>query len=172
MYHAAHAEPNDESPSGDRSRHAHAAALRLLAFRPRTVSEMTGRLTSKYGAWEAEQVVQKLQAEGLLNDAEFAQQWRESRERRKPRSRKMIAHELQQRGVSDEVIDATMEGFDSESAAYRAASKYASRQAGSDRTAFDRRVGAYLYRRSFHPEVIRKTLRRLHEELSAGDNGS
>ena len=171
MHYATSPEPHDESPSRDRSRKARAMALRLLAFRPRTVSEMTDRLASKFGDREAEEAVQKLQAEGLLDDDAFARQWRESRERRSPRSRRMMERELQQRGVSNEVIEAAMEGFDQENAAHRAAARYASRQAGSDRVAFDRRVGAYLHRRGFHAEVIRQTLRQLREELAVGDNG-
>ena len=73
-------------------------AMRLLTLRPRTVSEVQHRLGQRFDRQTVERTVTRLQAEGLLNDADFASQWRESRERRKPRSQGMIERELKQRG--------------------------------------------------------------------------
>lgn len=147
------------------------AALRLLTVRSRTVEEMRNRLGQRYGTSVVEQTVARLQSEGLLNDAEFAQQWRSSRERRKPRSRGMIERELRDRGVEDSVISETLEGYDSADAAYRAAARYTARQFHCDRTTFDRRVGTFLNRRGFEPGVIRQTIQRLREELAESDAG-
>ena len=141
------------------------AALRLLAIRPRTVDEMRQRLATRFGAAAAEKTITRLQAQGLLNDADFAQQWRNSRERRKPRSQGMIQRELRAKGVADEIISQTLEGYDSAAAAHRAAARYAARQSGVGRAVFDRRVGAFLNRRGFNGETIRQTLERLREEL-------
>ena len=151
---------------------ARSAALRLLAVRPRTIEEMRQRLGQRYGASVVEQTVARLQSEGLLNDAEFAQQWRSSRERRKPRSRGMIERELRDKGVEDSVISGTLEGYDSAGAAYRAAARYAARQSHCDRATFDRRVGSFLNRRGFEPSVIRQTLQRLREELAESEAGA
>lgn len=147
------------------------AALRLLTVRSRTVEEMRNRLGQRYGASVVEQTVARLQSEGLLNDAEFAQQWRSSRERRKPRSRRMIERELREKGVEDSVISETLEGYDSADAAYRAAARYTARQSHCDRATFDRRVGSFLNRRGFEPGVIRQTIQRLREELAESDAG-
>ena len=141
------------------------AALRLLAIRPRTVDEMRQRLSARFGAAAAEKTITRLQAQGLLNDADFAQQWRNSRERRKPRSQGMIQRELRAKGVADEIISQTLEGYDSAAAAHRSAARYAARQSGGGRAVFDRRVGAFLNRRGFNRETIRQTLDRLREEL-------
>lgn len=141
------------------------AALRLLAIRPRTVDEMRQRLSTRFGGAAAEKTISRLQAQGLLNDAAFAQQWRNSRERRKPRSQGMIQRELRAKGVADEIISRTLEGYDSAAAAHRAAARYAARQSGAGRAVFDRRVGAFLNRRGFNGEIIRQTLERLREEL-------
>ena len=148
---------------------ARGTALRLLALRPRTVAEMKQRLTGRFDAATAEQAVTRLEAEGLLNDEAYARQWRESRERRRPRSARMIAAELRHKGVPAETIAGALEDFDSQAAAYRAAAKYASRQAGKDRTTFDRRVGAFLDRRGFQPSLIHDTVRQLREELGIGE---
>ena len=161
-----------ETASRTEATQARNAALRLLTTRPRTVEELRNRLSQRHGASVVEQTVTRLQSEGLLNDAEFAQQWRSSRERRRPRSRRMIERELRDKGVDDSIISETLEGYDSAEAAYRAAARYAARQSGCDRTAFDRRVGAFLGRRGFEADVIRRTLQRLREELEEPEAGS
>ncbi len=145
---------------------ARGAALRLLSLKPRTVSEIRERLGRRFDSNSVEQVVSRLLSEGLLNDAEYAQQWRDSRERRKPRSPRLIARELNARGISGHLIENALEGYDSMDAARRAASRYAARQSASDRVTFDRRVGAFLDRRGFEPDVIRKVLQELREELN------
>ena len=153
------------------SRKADAAALRLLAIRDRTVSEMRSHLERRFGAELAERTVTKLLSQGLLNDTDFAHHWRQNREKRKPRGLTMIKQELRQRGIAEDTIEAALENFDSADAAYRAVAKYASRQTALDKLSFDRRVGAFLGRRGFEPRIIRGTLRRLHTELDLQNEG-
>ena len=166
MYDRPFAERRRAADPGKPQQTARTAALHLLASRPRTTSEMTERLANKFGQDEAERAVEGLLAEGLLNDLEFARQWRDSRERNRPRSRGMLAWELRQRGVEDGVVDEALAGFDSAGSAYRAAWKFASRQTGADAATFHRRVGGFLQRRGFGPEEIRSTIQLLREELS------
>ena len=151
---------------------ARGAALRLLTLRPRSVAEMREKLGRRFGPELAETTVSSLESEGLLNDAEFAQQWRESRDRRNPRGRKLIERELKQRGVPGDAIETALQDFDSGEAARRAAERYAARQAGCDRITFDRRVGAFLQRRGFDPGVIRETLRQLRADLEVGERSA
>ena len=150
---------------------ARSAALRLLTIRPRTVAEMRERLEPRFGAEAVEQTLARLQSEGLLNDVEFAQQWRSSRERRKPRSRRKIEQELQSKGVAEDIVSDALEGYDSSDAAYRAVVKYAARQKESGQTAFDRRVSAFLERRGFEYAIIRRILQQLREELDVSEKG-
>ena len=171
MHHDPSIEHHGDMGRADLAR-ARSAALRLLALRPRTVAEMKQRLSKRFSTAAAEQTVARLEAEGLLNDLAYAQQWRESRERRNPRSSHMIAMELKQKGVSEEDVEGALQDFDSRSAAHQAALRYAARQAGKDRTAFNRRVGAYLSRRGFQSSVIRDTVRQLREELGIGESGA
>ena len=149
---------------------ARGAALRLLSLKPRTVSEVRERLGRRFDSNTTAQAISRLLSEGLLNDAEYAQQWRDSRERRKPRGRRLITSELNARGIAGHLIENALEGYDSMEAARRAAFRYAARQSASDRVAFDRRVGAFLDRRGFEPEVIRKVLRELREELNISNS--
>ncbi len=163
--------PDTTLASGNRAANrARGAALRLLALRPRSVTEMREKLSQRFGKELAEMTVSRLESDGLLNDAEFAQQWRDSRERRNPRGRKLIAKELKQRGVPEEAIETALQDFDSADAARRAAARYAARQGGHDRITFDRRVGAFLDRRGFEPGTIRETLRQLRAELEIEDH--
>lgn len=155
------------SPTRTEAAQARQAALRLLTIRPRTADEMRQRLSARYGDAAADQAVVRLLDEGLLNDAEFARQWRNSRERRKPRSRGMLERELRHKGVADDIIGDALEGYDSAAAAHRAAARYAARQAANGPAVFNRRVTAFLARRGFDGAVIRQTLERLREELNA-----
>ena len=157
------------APSKTDANRARGAALRLLALRPRSVAEMRDKLSQRFGSELAEMTVSRLESDGLLDDANFAQQWRDSRERRNPRGKKLIENELKQRGVPAEAIETALHDFDSNSAARRAAARYAARQADRDRATFDRRVGAFLGRRGFEASVIRETLQQLRAELEIED---
>ena len=163
---------SNKSPQRTDAVRARGAALRLLTTRGRSVTEMRERLGLRFDKETVEQTISRLLEEGLLDDAKFAGQWRESRERRKPRSPSMIARELKQRGIAEEVIEDTLEGFDSLDAAQRAAARYAARQAGTDRATFDRKVGAFLTRRGFEPGVVIKTLEQMRDELGIKRGGT
>ena len=160
-----------ETPSRPEAAQARNAALRLLTIRPRTVAEMRERLEPRFRADTVEETLARLLSEGLLNDTEFARQWRSSRERRKPRSRRMIEQELRSKGIAEDVASDALEGYDSTGAAYRAAAKYAIRQKGASREIFNRRVSAFLERRGFEYEIIRRTLQQLRAELAVSETG-
>ena len=160
-----------ETPYRPEAAQARNAALRLLTIRPRTVAEMRERLESRFGTATVEKTLTRLLSEGLLDDAQFARQWRSSRERRKPRSQRMIEQELRNKGVAEDVASGALEGYDSYDAAHRAAARYAARQKGTGREIFNRRVSAFLERRGFEYEIIRRTLQQLREELDVSETG-
>ena len=164
----AHPPTNQQHPPDPKTEQIRAwgAAQRLLALRARSVEEMRQRLGQRYSRPVVEQTIARLLDASLLNDADFAAQWRQSRERRKPRSRGAIERELKQRGVDHEIVEQAFDGYDSLAAAHRAAAPYAARQVRNDCATFDRRISAFLGRRGFEPDVIRQTLGRLREELA------
>ena len=165
--------PDTDVPSGRRdANRARGAAFRLLALRPRSVAEMREKLERRFGIELAEITVSSLESDGLLDDAEFAQQWRDSRDRRNPCGRRLIENELKQRGVPAEAIETALHDFDSNDAACRAAARYAARQSGRNRATFDRKVGAFLHRRGFEYGTIRETLQQLRAELEIKDHPS
>ena len=84
---------------------ARAQAMRWLARREHSVTELVQRLSSKgYSSQDAADVVQRLRGEGLVSDRRFAESLLGSRVERGYGPVK-IAHELKARGIDDELID-------------------------------------------------------------------
>lgn len=76
------------------------AALTYLGFRARTVREVERYLDEKqYGEFEIMQVVDRLTELGLLNDAQYAADFVDSRLRTKPVSRRILREQLDRKSV-------------------------------------------------------------------------
>lgn len=108
-----------------------------------------------------EEVIQRLQNQKLLDDDAFASFWRQSRETFRPRSRRLVAAEIRQKGVEAEVASRAMEGWDEEAAAWRATQKIARSLAGLESEARRQKLVARLRRRGFAWDVVRSTLEKL-----------
>jgi len=154
------------------SRHqAYRDALRLLSYRPRSVSEVRARLAGRgYDPALVEATVARLQELGLLDDRAFARAWVESREMLRPRGRQALVAELRQKGVSAEVIASVLDEVLAEDESVRAlqmARERARTLAGLERSAFFRRLQGFLVRRGFSTEVVLQVVRQVWEELQA-----
>jgi len=150
----------------DERRSAYEAAINLLSYRPRSEKEMRQRLRRRGVAPDViDETVARLHASHYLDDAAFAQFWRESRENLSPRSARLIRSELLSKGVDAGTATATVEGLDDEEAAYRAASKRLKSLRGDDYDLFRRRLGGFLTRRGFSYDVVRRTLERCWREV-------
>lgn len=144
---------------------AYERALNYLSYRARTRAEVERYLANKQVDPQVIQtVVARLTEVGLLDDVDFARTWVEQRESLAPRSRRMLQHELRQKGVAPEDIALALEDLDEVETAYRAAMTRASRYAHLDRQTFDRRLGGYLLRRGFSYDVVREVLNRAWRE--------
>ena len=85
------------------------AALRFLEVRSRSVAEVRRRLTSAgYRPELVESAIARLLDLGMLDDAEFARLWVESRDRAHPRGEHALLIELRQKGIEATVITATL----------------------------------------------------------------
>ena len=146
------------------------SVLRLLSYRPRSEREMRARLRRhSVDAAVIEETVARLRQAHYLDDAAFAQFWRESRQSLSPRSRRLIRSELLSKGVDADTAGATVEGVDDDEAAYRAASKRLKALAGSDYDTFRQRLGGFLTRRGFSYDVARRTIERCWGESGGGE---
>ena len=148
------------------------AALRLLAHRPRSEAEVRRRLQDRFSGEAIDQTLADLRRQGLLDDAAFARQWREQRERFRPRGPGLIRQELRRLGVDRDVIREALSGFDAAANAYRAGLKYAAKLSVEDSAAFRRKLGGFLHRRGFDGEVLGQTVERLRRELFDPLHGS
>lgn len=142
------------------------AAIHFLGYRPRSESEVRDRLKRRgFVESDVDMVVAKLKEQGLIDDAAFAEFWRENREAFSPRSRGLTALELRRKGVSPGIIRETVTEIDNAESAYRAAEAKARRIPLSDYKLFKNRLGGYLRRRGFNYEVINNTVERFWREL-------
>jgi regulatory protein len=79
------------------------SALCYLGPRPRSEREIRARLGRRgYDAETIRWTLDKLKEQGLVDDAAFAQFWRQNRDDFRPMSRRMIGLELKQKGVDAE----------------------------------------------------------------------
>jgi regulatory protein len=156
----------EELRSEDERRTAYESALRLLSYRPRSEKEMRQRLRRlNVGPAVIDETVERLKASHYLDDAAFAQFWRESRENLSPRSGRLIRSELLFKGVDTETAATTLEGLDDEESAHRAASKRLKALRGESYEVFRQRLGGFLTRRGFGYETVRRTIEHCWREL-------
>src|SRR6185312_4189888 len=103
--------PSTSEPS--REEQARTLCLRLLTARSRTRAELSGQLTKRgYPADVSAQVLDRLAAVGLVDDAAFAEQWVESRRSSAGKGRRALAAELHTKGVDKELITKVLAGID------------------------------------------------------------
>ncbi|WP_328363942.1 recombination regulator RecX [Mycobacterium sp. NBC_00419] len=104
-----------QSTSDKRGEQAHALCLRLLTVRSRTRSELAGQLTKRgYPEDVSESVLDRLAAVGLIDDADFAEQWVRSRRVRSGKGKRALASELRTKGVDDDVIATALADIDAD----------------------------------------------------------
>ena len=153
----------------DRSHRCFNAAVHYLAYRPRSESELRGRLQQRRFENDIiEGVIVKLKQQGLVDDMAFAQFWRDNRESFSPRSQWLTKLELRQKGIAGDIIDRVVSTVDDNACAYRVSLNKAYRLPKSDYRIFRHRLGEYLKRRGFDYEVIDHTIERIWQVLGGG----
>ena len=144
------------------------AALRYLAYRPRSQAELKERLARR--GFDGETIaaaLARLKEQGLVDDLAFARFWKENRQSFSPRSQWLVRRELKAKGVAEELI-ARVVDVDDEESAYQAAMAKAHRLPVNDYDDFRRRLGEYLKRRGFSYGVINNTLKKVWAEVKEG----
>ena len=135
------------------------AVRRLLEVRPRTDGEMRTRLMRKgFTAAEIEQIMQRVEQAGEVNDARFATQWVETQTTFRPRGARALVSELRRRGLDAETIAAATAGVDELAAARTAAAGRMRRLAALPAAAVRRKLGDFLQRRGFAYDVVRSVV--------------
>ena len=150
----------------DKFRRCLNAATRYLGYRPRSEFELRERLgRGGFDSGSVEAVLGRLREQGLVDDVDFAQFWKDNRQSFSPRSRSLTRLELRRKGVAEEIIDQVVSGVSDDDSAYRAALSRARRLPAADWESFRRRLGGYLKRRGFSYGVINNTVEQLWQKM-------
>jgi len=148
------------------------AAVNYLGYRPRSESELRGRLHQRgFDGDEVEAVITRLKEQGVVDDMAFAQFWKDNRESFSPRSRRLTSLELRRKGVANDIIDRVVDVIDDDDSAYRAALIKARGLPRSDYQSFRRRLGEYLKRRGFGYGAINHAVERVWQERGSRNLG-
>jgi len=96
-----------------REEQARNLCLRLLTARARTRAELEGQLAKRGYPYDvSKRVLDRLTQVGLIDDADFAEQWVRSRRANAGKGKRALAAELRTKGVNNDVITAALDGID------------------------------------------------------------
>ena len=124
----------------------HPSTSESRAEQARTRAQLAGQLAKRgYPDDVADAVLDRLAAVGLINDADFAEQWVQSRRVRTGKANRVLAAELKTRGVDADVIAEALDGVD----------------AADERARAERLVAQKLRRESLVDSDDNKVMRRL-----------
>lgn len=137
-------------------------AVGYLAARACSTREIEQKLLrAGYRPSTVEMVIYKLQRENLLDDADFARQWVESRQHHKL-GRSRIAQELRRKGISQEEAEDALSVIDDEdqlSGAVALAEKAAARvKPGEDMRKAASRIAGMLARRGYSWDIAKQAI--------------
>jgi regulatory protein len=140
----------------------HERALGLLAVRARSRRELERRLLQAgFETGEVEDVLERLERVGLIDDEAFARQVAEHAFGVKRSGRRAVVSSLMAAGVAPDVIETTLsDAGDEEARADALARSRASRLGSVDPVKAFSRLTSLLVRRGYSPEIARQAARR------------
>jgi regulatory protein len=149
-------------------------ALRMIGRRPHSIQEMKRKL--KEQGFEADIIgsaLETLQQQNYINDEHFAKALTESRINYQRKGRNYVRQELQQRGVSRELIQGAMDQINPEEeyeGALTLAKKKWNLTSGTNQDK-RRKTLSYLMRRGFTGAVVSKVLQEVGNGYEEEDEG-
>lgn len=150
------------------------AALYLLAHRGRSEDELRQRLRLKaYEQPAIDAAIAKVTEWGYLNDEQFASSWVEQRSLGRPRSRRVLAWELVQKGVDRSIIESAIEEADideTEDARKLAADKWR-KDRNQPLEKRRQRTASFLARRGYSWQIARQVIDELISEDADTESG-
>jgi regulatory protein len=138
-------------------------AHRLLNYRPRSEKEIRNRLIYKgFDRDTVDSVVSQLKEKSFIDDYGFARLWAGSRLQNSGQGFIKTKQELLQKGISEDIIDDIIirikENFDEYDSANSLIKRRLVLMTGLDRGKALQRLYAYLKRRGFSGDTIRRIL--------------
>jgi regulatory protein len=163
--------PADLQPEADPEQVARTVLLRRLTAAPRTRQDLRDDLLRRNIPEEvADRVLDRFADVGLVNDAEYARMWVESRQRSRGTARRVLRQELRCKGVPDAEADAVLEGIDPEQERARARQLAEVKVRGMSRlepSVRARRLTSMLVRRGYSHGVAYSVVREVVAEFEA-----
>lgn len=157
--------PADLTPDADPVSVARAIALRQLTAAPRTRAQLAEAMARRdVPAGVAEQVLGRLEEVGLVDDAEFARMWVESRHAGRGLARRALEHELRTKGVDAELAREAAGVVDADAelaAAVALCRRRLPALRGDEPARRDRRLLSLLARKGYGAEVARRAVRQV-----------
>ncbi|MFD6092294.1 regulatory protein RecX [Oerskovia sp. NPDC060338] len=152
--------------------HAREAILRTLTAAPKSRRQLMDAMTRKgYPPAVLEPLLERFEAVGLVDDAEYAGMIVRTRHGERGLSRRAIAHELRRKGIDDETAAGALDQVDDDDendAARDLVRRRLARTAGLDREVRTRRVVGMLARKGYSPglafALVREELAREGDE--------
>ena len=155
-------------PDADHEAVARKILLDQLTGQARSRSELATKLARKQVPTEiAERMLDRFEEVGLIDDADFARQWVQSRQRTRGLAPRVLALELRRKGIDDEIISEVLgelDPNDARAAAHRLVRKKLRSMASLDDTTRIRRLTSMLARKGYSPQLAFDVVR---EELEA-----
>jgi regulatory protein len=142
-------------------------AFLYLSYRPRSEHELRRYLGQKGHAPETiEATLEKLRGYHYVDDQLFAQSWVENRQKLRPRGPRLLHAELRQKGIERDLADqAIADGAgDEREKALEAARRKLGTLKADEYVKFSSRLGGFLQRRGFAPDVTWDVVRTLWRE--------
>lgn len=141
-------------------------ALNMLSARARSSKKLAKRLLEKgEPPEEVEATIKRLLANGLLDDARYAEARARSAITSKSRSKRRLSMDLADKGVARDVADAAIqrafeeEGLDEAAVAEKAARKKMRSLARLDPQAQRQKLYGFLARQGHPAEIVRRVMR-------------
>lgn len=153
----------DRGPLADPESVARTIVLNKLAAQARCKQELAEALRNKAVPDEvATRVLDRFEELGLIDDADFAEQWVRTRQESRGLSRRALRMELRRKGVADELISDAVAQVDDEdelAAARRLADRKLRSMRGLDSSVQARRLVGMLARKGYPPAVASHVVR-------------
>lgn len=142
--------------------------LRYLSYRPRSEKEVLDYLKKKQEKAPSlndtvvKQIFEKLREYKFINDFEFAKFWLEQRTKFKKKPIRVIEYELSQKGISRDIVEEILTGFDVKDLDLENAKKLASKKLDFYRNLDPKKrrekVTGFLLRRGFNYDIVKKIM--------------
>ena len=157
----------------DEADKAYNRALYFLKFRARSRAEIVRYLKEKQFSPEAiTNTITRLETNGLIDDLAFARLFVENRRNFRPKGAYALRYELKNKGISEKIVGAVLDGYDEEKAAWAALFPKMKQWENLEKKKFKKKALDFLHRRGFDFNTCNEICKRAWGEKLMTDNST